>query len=121
MSKVNFEDKLAAIGEPWVPKIVAELNGQCVKVVKCRGEYVWHHHEREDEAFLVVSGRLDVHLRTEVVRLGPGEMYVVERGVEHKPVAVPEASIVLFEPSTTRNTGNVDHAYTIEPDRLERI
>lgn len=121
MAKVNLQDKLASFDEPWVPKVVAELNGQFIKVAKCRGEYVWHRHEGEDEAFLVVSGRLDIHLRDGVVSLGPGELYVVPRGVEHKPVAEDEASILLFEPASTRNTGDVDHAYTIEPQELERI
>lgn len=121
MGKVNLQDKLASFEEPWVPKVVAQLNGQFIKVVKCRGEYVWHRHEGEDEAFLVVAGRLDIHLRDGVVSLDPGELYVVPRGVEHKPVAEGEASIVLFEPASTRNTGDVDHAYTIEPQHLEHI
>jgi mannose-6-phosphate isomerase-like protein (cupin superfamily) len=114
VSKVNLHDKLASFEEPWVPKIVGELNGQYVKVVKARGEYVWHHH-------LVLTGRLSIHLRDRTVDLGPGEFFVVPRGLEHKPVAEEDAEVLLFEPASTRNTGNVDHDYTIEPDRLERI
>ena len=100
---------------------MAELNGQYVKVVKCRGEYVWHRHDEEDEAFLVLEGELDIHFRDKVVNVGCGEMCVVPRGVEHKPVATGTASVVLFEPVSTRNTGAVDHDYTIEADALERI
>ena len=121
MDKVDLTEKLSSFKEPWVPKVVAELNGQLVKVAKCKGEYVWHHHEHEDEAFLVIEGRMDIHLRDGVVSLGPGEMFVVPRGVEHKPVAAELTSFVLFEPATTRNTGNVDHEYTIEADQLKRI
>ena len=121
MDKVNLRDKLASFEEPWVPKVVGELNGPLVKVVRARGEYVWHHHAGEDELFLVLEGRLDIHLRDRIVELGPGEFFIVPRGVEHKPVAEPEAEVLLFEPASTRNTGNVDHEFTIEPDRLERI
>lgn len=121
MSKINLQEKLDSFSEPWKPKVVAGLNGQLIKVGKAQGEYVWHQHEHEDEAFFVVNGRLDIHLRDGVVTLGPGDLYVVPRGVEHKPVAPEEAEFVLFEPAATRNTGNVDHDYTIEPDDLERI
>ena len=121
MQAVNLSQKLSAIRETWVPRIVGELNGQYVKLVKCRGEYVWHRHEQEDEFFLVVDGRLDIHLRDRTVALDAGEFCIVPRGVEHKPEAQPFASILLFEPASTRNTGNVDHEYTIEPEDLERI
>ena len=119
--EINLLQKLASFDEVWVPKIVAELNGQLIKVVKCRGEYVWHRHELEDEAFLVLEGELDIHFRDRVVNLGAGELCVIPRGVEHKPVAPQAASVVLFEPASTRNTGDVDHHLTIEPDALERI
>ena len=121
MQKVNVAEKLATFDAAWVPKVVAELNGQFVKVAKFEGEYVWHSHRDEDEMFLVVDGRVDIELRDEVVSLGPGELCVVPRGVEHKPVAKPQANVLLFEPMSTRNTCNVDHEYTIEPDGLERI
>lgn len=119
MQKVVLRQKLDSFTETWVPKVVGELNDQWVKVVKCEGEYVWHHHADEDELFLVVGGRLDIHLRDRVIELGPGEFLVVPRGVEHKPVAPGVAEVVLFEPKTTRNTGNVDHRYTIEAGDLE--
>jgi mannose-6-phosphate isomerase-like protein (cupin superfamily) len=121
MNKVNLADKLASFDETWVPKIVGELNGQFVKVVKFEGEYVWHHHEHEDELFLVLSGHVSIELRDSTVELDEGELFVVPRGVEHRPVARQLAHVLLFEPATTRNTGNVDHGYTIEPDRLQHI
>ncbi len=120
-AKINLQEKLASFEETWTPKVVGELNGQYVKVVKCRGEYVWHHHEHEDEMFLVLRGSLRIELRDGVVELGPGECLVVPRGVEHRPVAEGTAHVVLFEPASTRNTGNVDHAYTIEAADLEKI
>ena len=101
--------------------VVAELNGQYVKVAKFQGEYVWHQHADEDELFLVVKGRMNLHLRDRTVELGPGELFVVPRGVEHKPEAVEEVECLLFEPASTRNTGEVEHDYTIEATDLERI
>ncbi len=122
MDKVNLAEKLASFDETWVPKVVCELNGQYVKVAKFAGEYVWHQHENEDELFLVVTGQVAIHLRDRVVELDPGELFVVPRGVEHKPVAVGGvAEVVMFEPAATRNTGDVDHDYTIEPGDLQRI
>ena len=119
--KVSLAAKLATFDETWVPKVVGELNGQYVKVVKCEGEYVWHHHEQEDELFYVLKGRLRILLRDREVALEAGEFFIVPRGVEHKPVADEPAEVVLFEPATTRNTGQVDHAYTIEAGTLEKI
>lgn len=119
--KVSLAAKLATFDETWVPKVVGELNGQYVKVVKCEGEYVWHHHEQEDELFYVLQGRLRILLRDREVALEAGEFFIVPRGVEHKPVADEPAEVVLFEPVKTRNTGNVDHAYTIEARELEKI
>ncbi len=119
--KVNLAERLASFDETWVPKVVGELNGQMVKVAKFKGEYVWHRHDNEDELFLVVSGRLRILLRDREVTLEKGEFFIVPRGVEHKPVADDLVEAVLFEPASTRNTGNVDHDYTIEADDLERI
>jgi mannose-6-phosphate isomerase-like protein (cupin superfamily) len=121
LEKVNLSEKLGTFDATWVPKVVAELNGQYVKLVKLEGEYVWHHHAQEDELFLVLQGEIEIHLRDGIVHLGTGELLVVPRGVEHKPVAAKLAHVVLFEPTTVRNTGNVDHRYTIEADELERI
>jgi mannose-6-phosphate isomerase-like protein (cupin superfamily) len=105
MDVVNLREKLASFEETWVPKIVGELNGQHVKVAKLEGEYVWHAHANEDEMFLVVDGELELQLRDRVVTLGPGEFFIVPRGVEHRPVARARCSIVLFEPASVRNTG----------------
>jgi mannose-6-phosphate isomerase-like protein (cupin superfamily) len=113
MDKITLADKFSLITEHFRPKVVAELNGQEVKLVKVRGEFVWHHHEAEDELFLVVRGSLRIEFRDRTVTLGPGEMLVVPRGVEHRPVAEQETEILLFEPAATRNTGNVaDHVLT---------
>ena len=117
--KVNLAEKLSRFTEQWSPKIVAELNGQHVKVVKLEGEFVWHHHEHEDELFLVVEGEIDIHFRDRVVHLTEGELVVVPRGVEHKPVAEREAHVLLFEPASTLNTGNVRADRTVEaPERI---
>ena len=121
LDTVNLAEKLGSFKELWVPKIVGELNGQYVKVVKFQGEYVWHRHDHEDELFLVLRGRIRVHLRDGVVELGEGEFCIVPRGVEHKPEADQTAEVLLFEPASTRNTGNVQHTYTIEAGELERI
>ncbi len=121
IENVNLAEKLRSFTEPWVPKVVGELNGQYVKVVKFKGEYVWHKHVDEDEMFMVLSGRIRVHLRDGVVELNQGEFCVVPRGVEHKPEADETAEVLLFEPATTRNTGDVDHDYTIEAGDLQRI
>lgn len=118
---INLSEKLAAFSETWSPKIVGELNGQYVKVVKVQGEYVWHHHEAEDELFMVLRGSMRIEFRDRTVDLREGEICIVPRGVEHRPVADALADVLMFEPVTTRNTGNVDHEYTIEAENLERI
>jgi len=119
VKKVNLAEKLARIDEPWSPKIVAALNGQEVKLVKLRGEFVWHHHEREDELFLVLKGRLRMELRDRTLVLGPGELVVVPRGVEHRPCADEEVELLLFEPADTLNTGNLVNERTVyQPARL---
>jgi mannose-6-phosphate isomerase-like protein (cupin superfamily) len=113
MEKVNLAEKLDAITEHWRPKIVGELNGQEVKLVKFQGTFVWHHHEHEDELFLGIRGRFRIEFRDRSVEIGPGECLVVPRGVEHRTVADEEAHVLLFEPAATRNTGNVqDETYT---------
>jgi len=117
--KVNLAEKLALFDERWSPKIVAELNDSLVKVVKLEGEFVWHHHDDEDELFLVVSGRLRMQLRDGDVVLEPGELIVVPKGVEHCPLAEEETHVVLVEPKSTLNTGNVRSERTVEqPERL---
>src|SRR6476661_8745069 len=107
IEKVNLADKFAAFSEHWRPKVVAELNGQEVKIVKLQGEFVWHKHDGEDELFLVWRGRFRVEFRDRTVELTPGEMLIVPRGVEHRTAADEEAEVIIFEPAATRNTGNV--------------
>lgn len=114
MEKVNLAASFARFSETWRPRIVGELNGQHVKLVKADGEFVWHHHDQEDELFLIVKGRLAMHLRDRVVELGEGELFIVPRGVEHKPVALGETHLLLFEPVGTLNTGNLQSERTAE-------
>jgi len=119
MEKVNLAEKFSQITEYWKPYIAAELNGQMVKLDKLKGEFVWHHHEHEDELFLVVKGRLRIEFRDRHVWLEEGEFLMVPRGVEHRPVADEEAWILLFEPGSTLNTGNVVNERTLR--ELERV
>jgi mannose-6-phosphate isomerase-like protein (cupin superfamily) len=117
--KVNLREKLALFSTHWDPKIVAELNGQHVKLVKFQGPFTWHKHEAEDEMFLVVEGSFDMELRDRTIRLLAGEFFVVPRGVEHRPVAEMEVHVLLFEPAGTLNTGDAGGALTRK--ELERI
>ncbi|MBI5424349.1 MAG: cupin domain-containing protein [Opitutae bacterium] len=106
MDRINLAEKLSLFSRHWDPQIVAELNGQHVKLVKIQGEFVWHHHDHEDELFLVLRGSFRMEYRERTVELREGDMVVVPRGVEHRPVAPQECSILLFEPAGTVNTGN---------------
>jgi mannose-6-phosphate isomerase-like protein (cupin superfamily) len=118
MHKVDLQEKLASFAEHWSPRVVGELNGQHVKLAKLKGEFIWHHHEHEDELFLVLKGSLLMRLRTGDVTIGEGEFLIVPRGVEHQPVAEEEVHLLLFEPASTLNTGNVRNERTIEsPER----
>ena len=131
--KIDLSAKLALFSDRWSPKIVAELNGQHVKLAKLEGEFVWHRHENEDELFLVLAGRLRMKLRSPAagdasegdagseteVSIGPGEMIVVPRRVEHLPIADEEVHVLLFEPASTLNTGNVESERTVRD--LDRI
>jgi mannose-6-phosphate isomerase-like protein (cupin superfamily) len=119
LDKINLAEKFSRITEYWKPYIAGELNGQLVKLDKLKGEFVWHHHENEDEMFLVVKGRFRIEFREKTVWLDEGEFIVVPRGVEHKPVADEEAWIVLFEPASTLNTGNVNNQFTMR--ELEKV
>ena len=110
---------LRLLTETWSPRVVGELNGQHVKLAKLAGEFVWHDHRDEDELFLVLEGQLAIHLRDRVIELEAGEFFIVPRGVEHRPVARGEAHVLLFEPTSTVNTGNVRIARTVlSPERL---
>ena len=119
MEKVNLAEKLGRFAEHWSPRIVGELHGQQVKLAKLLGDFPWHHHEREDELFLVVKGRLTIRLRDREVVLEEGELLIVPAGVEHQPVAEEEAHVLLFEPASTLNTGNLRNERTVET--LDRI
>jgi len=119
MDKVNIAQKFALFSEHWSPRVVGELNGQHVKLAKLLGSFVWHHHETEDEMFLVVEGRLRMEMRDRTIDLEEGEFLIVPRGVEHRPVADEEALVLLFEPASTLNTGNVREARTVDdPARI---
>ena len=116
MQKVSLVDKLGLISEYWSPKIVGEINDSYVKLVKLKGEFVWHMHENEDEMFLVVKGRLLIKLRDGDIRINEGEFFIVPKGVEHMPVADEEVHVLLLEPKTTVNTGNVRSERTAEAE-----
>ncbi len=120
MEVVNLPEKFGRFSDHWSPKIVGEINDMHVKLVKLSGEFVWHHHEQEDELFLVVKGRLRMQLRDGDREVGPGEFIIVPRGTEHCPLALTdEVHVVLLEPKTTLNTGNVSNERTVA--KLERI
>jgi mannose-6-phosphate isomerase-like protein (cupin superfamily) len=112
MDKVNIQQKLSLFSDYWSPKIVGELNGQQVKLVKFIGEFTWHKHDNEDELFYVVKGSFDMEYRDKTVTIRENEFIIVPRGVEHRPVAKEEVSVMLFEPATTLNTGNVNNELT---------
>lgn len=119
MSKVNVAQKFSQIADYWNPRIAGELNGQLVKLVRFQGPFVWHHHDAEDELFYVVSGRFRMEFRDRSEWIEEGEFIIVPRGVEHRPVAETEVQVMLFEPRTTLNTGNVRNERTLE--RLDTI
>lgn len=114
MEKININEKLSTFSEYWSPKIVGGLNESYVKLAKLKGEFVWHMHENEDEMFLVIKGRLIIKLRTEDIILNEGEFFIIPRGIEHMPVAEDEVHVMLLEPKTTLNTGNVKNERTVE-------
>ena len=119
INKVNLRSKLDSFDAYWTPKIVGELNSQYVKLAKFKGDFVMHHHEKEDELFFVVDGTLYIELEDKTLELHPGEFVIIPRGVPHKPYASDEVSVMLFEPATTLNTGNTTNEWT-KPD-LDKI
>jgi mannose-6-phosphate isomerase-like protein (cupin superfamily) len=119
MEKINVSEKLSTFNDHFNPRIVGELNGQHIKLVKFRGEFIWHHHEQEDELFYVVKGSFDMHMRDKTITVNAGEFLIMPHGVEHKPVAKEEVEIMLFEPASTLNTGNIENELTVK--NLERL
>jgi mannose-6-phosphate isomerase-like protein (cupin superfamily) len=115
MEQVNLESKLAQFADRWAPRTVAQFNGHDVMVVKAEGEFVWHSHEDTDDFFFVLQGQLEIQLRDRTIRLAPGELFIVPRGVEHRPVAHGEVHLLLIEPTGTLNTGD---AQTAAPRRV---
>ncbi len=114
--KVNLRQKFERIPDTWHPRIVGELNGQQVKLAKLQGEFIWHHHDQEDEMFLVVKGQLTMEFRDRSVAVEAGEFIIIPRGVEHRPKAAGEVQVMLFEPAGTRNTGEVVDEHTVADD-----
>ena len=112
MEKINLNQKLSLFSDYWNPRIVGELNGQHVKLAKIKGEFIWHSHEHEDELFYVVKGILKIEFRDKSVELMQGDMIIVPKGVEHKPSADEEAHVMMFEPASTINTGNIENERT---------
>lgn len=112
MEKINIGEKLSLFNDYWNPRIIGELNGQHIKLAKFKGEFVWHKHDNEDEMFYVMKGCFDMHFRDRIVRIEENECIVVPKGIEHKPVAEEEVSVMLFEPATTLNTGDVINEMT---------
>ena len=121
MEKVNLHEKFSLFDDYWSPRIVGELNGQYVKLAKLKGEIVWHAHEDEDEFVLVIRGQIVIHLRDQSVTLNEGECFIVPKGVEHKPQAIEEAHVMIFEPKATAHTGTVRSEMTVEIENQEWI
>lgn len=118
IKKVILSEKFALIDEYWSPRITGELNDSYVKLAKLKGEFIWHHHENEDELFLVVQGELVIELRDQVVKLEEGEFIIIPKGTEHRPVATDEVYVMLIELKSTINTGNVQNERTIKVDEI---
>lgn len=119
MEKINLDEKFHLINDHWNPRVAGELNGQQVKLVKFKGEFIWHKHDHEDELFLVVQGEFDMELRDKTITIHENEFIIIPRGIEHRPVAKEEVSVMLFEPASTLNTGDQRNERT--KDKLEKI
>ena len=114
MEVVNLSEKFNLINEHWSPRLLGELNNQAVKIAKLKGEFIWHHHENEDEMFFVIEGSMTIKLKDKDVILNKNEFFIIPKGVEHKPVAQNEVLVMMFEPMTTINTGNIESNITIK-------
>lgn len=119
MEKINLAQKLSMIKEHWSPKIIGEINDVCIKLVKFQGEFIWHHHEEEEELFYVLKGIMKMKLRSGDIAIGEGECIIIPRGMEHMPVAEEEVFLMLIEPKSTLNTGNIQSERTVkDPERF---
>jgi mannose-6-phosphate isomerase-like protein (cupin superfamily) len=114
METVDLKEKFSQFSDHWSPKIVGELNGQLVKLAKLKGEFVWHHHENEDELFMVIKGELTIKFRDKDIQLKEGQLFIIPKGIEHMPVTKEECHVMLFEPKTVLNTGNVINEKTVK-------
>lgn len=121
MTKININQKFSLFSEEWTPKILAESNGQLIKIAKGSGELVWHKHDNEDELFIVFKGRLTLQLRDQSIELSPGEMFVVPKGVEHCPLATPDTHFMMIEPGSTQHTGSSNSERTVDLEQQEWI
>lgn len=119
MNVINLEEKYNLFDDHWNPKIVGDLNGQEIKLAKLKGEFVWHSHKDEDELFFIVKGKLKIQFRDKILEITEGEMLIVPKGIEHKPIAEEEVLVMLFEPKGTKHTGDTKHKLTVE--KFERI
>jgi mannose-6-phosphate isomerase-like protein (cupin superfamily) len=119
MEKVNINQKFSQFSDHWNPRIIGELNGQQVKAAKLKGEFIWHQHDHEDELFLVTRGKLKMEFRDKTIEVQEGEFIIVPRGVQHKPVAEEEVELLLFEPASTVNTGNIENERTVK--KLKKV
>ena len=116
IGKINFNEKYSKFSDYWAPKVISEINNYQFKLVKIKGDFIWNTHEETDEAFIVIQGVMEIHLRTEIIKLNSGELYVVKKGVEHKPFAKKECQIMIIEPKNISNTGNKNNAMTSKND-----
>lgn len=119
MEKVNLEQKLKMFNDHWHPRIVGELNGQQVKLAKLKGDFIWHSHKDEDEMFFIIKGKLKIEFRDRMVELNENEFFIIPKGVEHKPIAKEEVHVMLFEPASTKHTGDKVHELT--RNQIDRI
>ena len=119
MKKINLKNKFNIFNDHWNPRIIGEMNGQDIKIAKVKGEFIWHNHKNEDELFLIIKGTLKIQFSDKTIELNKGEILIVPKGIEHKPIAEEEVWLLLFEPNSTKHTGNIKSNITI--DKFEKI
>ena len=119
MKKINLKNKFNLFNDHWNPRIIGEMNGQDIKIAKVKGEFIWHNHKNEDELFLIIKGTLKIQFSDKTIELNKGEILIIPKGVEHKPIAEEEVWLLLFEPNSTKHTGNIKSDITI--NKFEKI